>query len=118
IDGLANSTNRNVGLGLIATVDRLGPESTSSVYANYAYRLQLDELDTKRLCFGIGFGVVQYSLSGNQFNATDVGDGSVPAGTESKVTPDFRFGIYYYSPNVYVGASVFNLLSQTLVNTF
>jgi len=115
IDGTI-SDNKNVGLGLIATIDHLGPENISSVYANYAYRLQLDELDTKRLCFGIGAGVMQYRLNGADFNATDVGDGIVPAGTVSKVTPDFRFGIYYYSPKVYFGASVFNLLSSTLEN--
>jgi len=115
IDGLANSRNNNVGIGLIATADRLGPESTSSVYANYSYRLRLDEEDTKRLSFGIGFGVKQYNLNGSEFNATDAGDGSVPAGTVSKVSPDFRFGVYYYTPDYYVGASVFNLLAQPLV---
>src|ERR1700733_5240382 len=71
IDGIANSWNSNVGLGLIGTVDRLGPESISSVYANYAYRLRLDEEDTKRISFGIGFGVKQYSLNGSEFNATE-----------------------------------------------
>ena len=116
VDGALGNTNNNVGLGLIATVDHLGPESISSVYANYAYRLRLDEEDTKRLSFGIGFGVMQYSLNGSEFNATDVGDGSIPAGTVSKVSPDFRFGIYYSSPNIYVGASVFNLISNSLVN--
>jgi type IX secretion system PorP/SprF family membrane protein len=116
VDGAVND-NKNVGLGLIATVDHLGPENISSIYANYAYRLRLDELDTKRLCFGIGAGVMQYKLSGADFNATDVGDGAVPAGTVSKLTPDFRFGVYYYSPKVYFGASVFNLLSSTLEST-
>ncbi len=114
IDGLPNGDNRNVGIGLIATFDRLGPESISSVYANYAYRLRLDAEDTKRLCFGIAFGGVQYRLDGAEFNATDAGDGSVPTGLESKLTPDFRFGMYYYSPKAYFGASVFNLLAQTI----
>ena len=114
IDGLTDDVNKNMGLGLIATFDRLGPESTTSVYANYAYRLRLDELDTKRLSFGIAFGAMQYSLNGSEFSATDAGDASVPTGTESKLTPDFRFGIYYYSPNFYAGASVFNLLASTL----
>jgi len=112
VDGALGS-NKNVGLGLLATLDQLGPESTSSIYANYAYRLQLDELDTKRLSFGIAFGAIQYSLDGSKFNATDAGDGSVPTGMVSKLTPDFRFGVYYYSPNVYFGASVFNLLTGT-----
>ena len=116
VDGLANTGNGNVGLGLIGTVDRLGPESTNSVYANYAYRLQLDDDDTRRLCFGIGAGVSQYSLNGSELNATDAGDGDIPAGQVSKVTPDFRFGVYYYSPAFYAGASVFNLLASTLVD--
>src|ERR1700761_909423 len=34
IDGLTNTYNKNIGIGLIATFDRLGPENTSSVYAN------------------------------------------------------------------------------------
>lgn len=114
IDGLANSDNPNVGLGLIASFDRLGPETISSIYANYSYRLRLDELDTKRLCFGIAFGGIQYNLNGAAFVATEAGDASVPTGEESKVSPDFRFGIYYYSPNVYFGASVLNLLAQTI----
>jgi type IX secretion system PorP/SprF family membrane protein len=112
VDGLANSDNPNVGIGLLATVDKLGPESNSSVYANYSYRLQLDALDTKRLCFGIGVGAMQYSLDGSKFSATNEGDAVIPSGNESKLTPDFRFGIYYYSPKIYVSASVFNLLSD------
>jgi type IX secretion system PorP/SprF family membrane protein len=113
-DWLTN--NKNIGLGLITTFDRLGPENTSSIYANYAYRLQLDELDTKRICFGIAFGAAQYSVDGSKFNAIDAADGSIPTGLQSKFTPDFRFGVYYYSPNVYFGASVFNLLSQPINN--
>ena len=116
VDGLVNQDNKNIGLGLIATLDQLGPESSSSIYANYAYRLRLDELDTKRLCFGFAVGAMQYSLNGSKFIATDADDGSVPTGTESKFTPDFRFGIYYYSPSVYFGASVFNLLSGAFNN--
>jgi type IX secretion system PorP/SprF family membrane protein len=111
VDGLTNSTNQNTGIGVIATFDKLGPQSTSSVYLNYAYRLRLNEDDTKRLSFGIGFGAIQYRLDGTKFNATDEGDVNVPAGVQSNVTPDFRFGLYYYSSSVYFGASVFNLLS-------
>jgi len=110
-DGLLNSNDQNVGVGVIATVDKLGPESNSSFYANYAYRLQLDNLDTRRLCFGIGVGFSDYSLDGSKLVAIDEGDTYIPAGTESKITPDFRFGAYYYSPNFYAGASVFNLAS-------
>jgi type IX secretion system PorP/SprF family membrane protein len=116
VDGLLNKDDKNVGLGMIATLDQLGPESSVSAYANYAYRLRLDELDTKRLCFGIGAGILQYSLDGSKFNAIDADDGSVPTGSISKITPDVRFGVYYSSSSVYFGASVFNLMSGAFNN--
>ncbi len=108
-DGLTR--NNNIGLGIIATSDKLGPQNTSSVYGNYAYRIQLDDNDTKRLSFGLGVGLVQYSLDGSKFNATDVGDGVVPSGYESKLTPDLRLGVYYYTSQFYAGASMLNALS-------
>lgn len=111
IDGLANIENKNVGWGVVATTDRLGPQNTLSVYGNYAYRLRLDDQDTKRLSFGLGFGVDQYSLDGSKFNATDIGDGVIPVGNQSKLTPNMRFGIYYTTPKFYVGASALDLLS-------
>src|ERR1700761_8907642 len=111
VDGLTDDNSKNMGLGLLMTFDRLGPETTTSAYANYSYRLRLDGEDTKRLCFGLGIGGQQYSINGAKFSATDVGDGVIPLGTESKISPDVRFGIYYYSPSFYVGASAFNLLS-------
>jgi len=108
-DGLTR--NNNIGLGGIVTSDRLGPQNTSSLYFNYAYRLQIDEDNTRRISFGLAAGLVQYSLDGSKFNATDVGDGAVPSGYESKLTPDFRLGVYYYTPSYYWGASVLNVLS-------
>ena len=110
-DGLFNSDKPNVGIGFIATEDQLGPERNSSFYINYAYRLQMDAADTKRLCFGLGVGFQDYSLDGSKLVAIDPGDNLIPAGTVSKVTPDFRLGVYYYAPNIYAGASVFNLAS-------
>jgi len=113
IDGLTNSDSKKVGLGLWASTDQLGPQSTTSVYANYAYRLQLDANDTKRLCFGVAAGLIQYSLDASKFNAIDVSDGLVPSGNQSQLTPDFRVGLYFYTPTVYIGASVLSLIPAT-----
>lgn len=111
IDGLTKNPDKKVGLGLTASTDRLGPQNTSSVYANYAYRLRIDEADTKRLSFGIAFGATQYNLDGSKFIATDPGDGAIPVGNQSKLSPDVRFGIYYYTPKFYIGASAVDLLT-------
>jgi type IX secretion system PorP/SprF family membrane protein len=111
IDGLTNNLNKNIGLGLIAGSDRLGPQSTSSIYANYAYRLRLDDYDTRRLSFGFALGFAQYSLDASRFNATNVGDGSIPTSNQSQISPDIHAGLYYYTPKFYLGASVLNMLS-------
>jgi type IX secretion system PorP/SprF family membrane protein len=113
IDGLTNTDTKNVGLGLLASTDQLGPQSTTSVYANYSYRIRFDANDTKRLCFGFAAGLLQYSIDASKFNATDVSDGLLPTGNESKWTPDFRVGIYYYSSSMYLGASILSLIPAT-----
>lgn len=112
VDGVTNIDTKNVGLGLLVTNDRLGPQNNTSVYANYAYRLRLDDEDTRRLSFGIGAGVIQYQVDGSKLVGNDLQDPLAAVGTESKITPDFRAGIYYSTPTVYVGASVLNLLPE------
>jgi type IX secretion system PorP/SprF family membrane protein len=110
IDGVTNTDSKRVGLGLLVSTDQIGPQSTTSVYANYSYRIQLDANDTRRLCFGIGAGLLQYSIDAAKFNAIDVSDGVLPSGDQSKLTPDFRVGLYYYSSSMYIGASLLSLL--------
>src|SRR6201996_387633 len=113
VDGVTSGENKNMGLGFLVTNDRLGPENNSAAYVNYSYRLRLDDDDTKRLCFGVAAGVIQYTINGSLFNASDITDSAIPIGTQSNITPDFRAGIYYYSPAFYLGASMLNLIPQT-----
>ncbi len=112
IDGVLNPTNKSTGVGLQITADKLGPQAATSIYANYAYRLRLDESDTKRLSFGIGTGVTQYSLDGTMLNPTNPGDPGLPLGKETELVPDLRFGIHYSTPTFYMGISVMDLLSS------
>ncbi|WP_343534538.1 type IX secretion system membrane protein PorP/SprF [Pedobacter sp.] len=110
IDGVVDM-NKNVGLGLQITDDRLGPQNMTSVYANYAYRLRLDADDTQRLSFGLAAGISQYGLDGNQLRPVDEGDNDLPIGKVNSTIPDVRFGIYYYNPKFYVGLSAMDLFS-------
>jgi type IX secretion system PorP/SprF family membrane protein len=110
-DGVTNDYEKRVGLGFIAINDRLGAQSTSSFYGNYAYRLQIDDDETRRLSFGIAFGVTQYGIDGTKLNAVDPNDTSIPTGNESKIYPDFRIGVYYSDPRYYISASVLDMFS-------
>lgn len=113
LDGITDPEYKNVALGLLITNDRLGPENNSSIYANYCYRLRLDNDDSQRLCFGAGVGAILYSIDGSKFSAGAAGDPTISSSVQSKVAPSFRAGVYYYSPSFYIGGSVLNLVPNT-----
>lgn len=112
IDGILDPVNLRHGAGLQLTADKLGPQSATSAYLNYAFRLQLDEMMTKRLSFGLGVGVTQYSLDGTMIETVESGDNALINAKESDIVPDIRFGVFYSSPKFYLGASIMDLLSN------
>ncbi len=118
IDGILTPRNNNMGVGLQLSADKLGPQAATSAYASYSYRLRLDDMDTKRLSFGLSAGFTQYSLDGTMLNPVNPGDHALPNGKESELVPDLRFGIYYTSASFYVGASVMDLLSSGTSESF
>lgn len=111
LDGVTSADNKNIGLGIVFVADQLGPQTTTSAYVNYAYRLRLNDDDNQRLSFGIGAGISQYNVDNSKFMATDGSDPSIGSGSISKLTPDVRFGIYYSSSSFYAGLSALNLLA-------
>jgi type IX secretion system PorP/SprF family membrane protein len=113
IDGILDPQTTKHGVGFQITADKLGAQSSTSATLNYAFRLQLDGADTRRLSFGLGMGVAQYSLNGSALTTVDGNDQAVPLGNASNLSPDFRVGIYYTTPYWYVGLSALDLLSNT-----
>jgi type IX secretion system PorP/SprF family membrane protein len=112
IDGILDPLNRKTGVGFQITSDHIGPQSTTNATFNYAYRLQLDQDDTKRLSFGIGAGLARYALRGDLLNPIEENDHAVPLNSEQNIAPDFRVGIYYNSSFVYAGLSMLDVLSS------
>lgn len=111
IDGILDPVKKRMGIGLQITADKLGPQSATSAYLNYAYRLRLNTDDTERLSFGLAVGVTNYGLDGTQLHSGDAFDPAMPVGQINSMIPDGRFGIYYYNPKFYAGVSVMDLFS-------
>ena len=111
LDGVTNEENRNVGLGLQLTADKLGAQSATSFYGNYAYRLRLDDADTHRLSLGLGVGITQYALDGSMLSPVTSEDQTLTEASISNYIPDVRVGIYYSGPKWYLGFSAMDLLS-------
>ena len=118
IDGILDPEYKKMGLGLQITADKLGPQSATSAYLNYAYRLQLDAEDSKRLSFGLGVGMSNYSLDGSILNGVNKSDSKIPTSQFSNFIPDARVGVYYNTARYYLGASVTDLFSGDRSNDF
>ncbi|MCX2681607.1 type IX secretion system membrane protein PorP/SprF [Galbibacter sp. EGI 63066] len=112
IDGVVSPYSRNVALGLQVTSEKIGPQTATSVYTNYAYRIRLNDADTKRLSFGLGVGLAQYGLDGSKFNPVDGTDPALGYSDENVWKWNLRFGMYYYSPKWYAGVSLMDVLDK------
>lgn len=109
LDAIAN--NGNVGLALQLSNDKLGAQTNTSFYANYAYRLRMNESGSSRLALGLGIGAEQLGINGALLNPNDP-EPDQPVGMQSKIIPDGRVGVYYSDNRFYAGLSADNLIAQ------
>jgi type IX secretion system PorP/SprF family membrane protein len=109
LDGAAN--DNNVGWGVQLAGDKLGAQSSTSVYGNYAYRIRMNEDGTARLAFGLSVGFEQLAINGQLLTTIDPETGQ-PVGTQSTIVPDARAGVYYADQRFYAGFSIDNLVSS------
>jgi len=112
VDAIAN--NGNVGLALQVASDKLGAQSNLNVYANYAYRIRMNNDGTSRLAFGLGVGMAQLGIDGALLNPNDP-EPFQPVGVQSTIVPDARAGVYFANDRVYAGLSADNLIA-TFIN--
>lgn len=93
----------DMAVGLNFQHDRIGASQSNSVSGQYAYRAHFG--NSNALIFGIGLGIESKTSDFSGALLNDVGDPAF-AQSYSKVFFNSSFGIYYYSPRFYVGASV------------
>ena len=117
VDGVADEDAKRMGLGLQFTNDKLGAQSATSLYANYSYRLPLDEYGANRLCLGLAAGVTQYGIDGSVLEAVNSDDPDLISDKLYSYIPDLRFGVFYNTPTWYAGLSFMDLLSGSKSNS-
>lgn len=107
--------NRNIGLGLSAMNDKLGPVNTTVFAGQFSYRLKLNELS--KLSFGVsaGMSILQARLSDVQLDNPN--DPIFQSNTKNGVTPVLGFGMYYSRERFYVGVSTPNLIESRYTTT-
>lgn len=101
----------NLGLGLSAISDQIGPVKETNLYADISYTLQLG--GEHRLAFGVKAGATFHdiNLTAGNVDVIDPNDPFFGMGI-TKTTPNFGAGFFYYTEKYYLSFSVPNLLSS------
>lgn len=109
--GVHTAVNKSkVGVGLLATSDKLGSYTNTGVFGNYAYRIQ----DRKGGVFSMGVSGGVHNFRAD-YTALKLKDGQDPKfnGTMSELKPNFGGGIFYYNKRFFGGFSVPVILKHT-----
>jgi len=99
-----------LGLGLSMINDKIGPTNRTSLNLDIAYRLDLKE--GRILAFGLKAGMSMMQIKLQELEINDASDEAFLSDVESKVLPNFGFGLYYSTGKYYVGLSTPRLLEN------
>jgi len=100
------------GIGLMILNDKTGYISRFSTYASYAYHIPMSI--KSKLALGVLAGFSNVTLDRTQIDWATL-DPNDPAigysnGDLKKFVPEMGMGLWYYSPDYFIGASVLNLI--------
>jgi type IX secretion system PorP/SprF family membrane protein len=108
--------NRNVGLGLLLSNDKIGVSKQTDFYGNYAYHINLGK-ETK-LAMGLRAGGSYYRAKLTELTVWDGGDDVFSKDIKGEFLPNFGAGLYLHSPKMFVGLSAPHLLNYKPRTTF
>ena len=100
------------GIGFTIVTDVAGPITQTNIDITYAYHLGLTE--KLNLAVGVAAGVNHISLNTSLITLENPLDPAISNGNNSQWKPDLSTGVWLYSSNYYLGASVQQLLPQNL----
>ncbi len=106
--------DRKLGLGAIISTDKIGAQTSLNAMGNLAYRIKLNDDDTRAVSFGLGLGVLQMGINGSLLTPNEIGDLNIPTGSQSTMVPDARAGIQYATERFFIGFSANNLVAPYL----
>ncbi len=109
--GLHSSFMRGkVGLGMLATNDRIGSYTNTGIFGSYSYKIK-DPVSGGVLSLGLQAGFNNFKGDFNDLPLKAEGD-NIFAGLISEFRPNFGAGAFYYNKKIFVGFSVPTLLTN------
>jgi type IX secretion system PorP/SprF family membrane protein len=102
--------NHHVGLGLSIQNDKIGPTNNTSLFGNFAYRMDLTRKAKLALGLSAGANIFQGNLSSLQLDQQS--DPMFQNDVKNHTTPNFGFGMYYSRERLYAGISAPNIVQN------
>lgn len=102
--------NKNIGIGLSLSNDKIGIVNTTSAFFSFAYKLQLNPNSKLSLGLSGGINLIQANLS--SLSLDNQNDPAFQSNIKNKSLGNFGFGMYYSRARFYTGISVPNLLQN------
>lgn len=101
--------NEKIGLGLSILNDKIGPTKQTSLFADFAYKI---EMGKGKLALGLkgGFNYIENDL--NDLSTIQPNDPSFQSNVQSRMLPNIGAGAYYSTAKYYLGFSVPALLQN------
>ena len=104
----------NLGIGLSFLNDAIGPVEENLVSLDMSYTIQTS-YDYK-LAFGLRASAHMLNVDFNQLNIFNPGDVLAQNNINNRISPNFGFGMFWYSDKSYLGFSIPNLLQTKHIN--
>lgn len=109
------SSPAHSGMGVMAVLDKAGPISRLDASLTYAYHLQLSQ--RYNLSVGVGAGITRIGLDLSALSLEKPNDPALNNTITSQVKPDLSVGVWFYGAQLFIGASVQQLIPQKLAFT-
>ena len=101
-------SNSNIGLGLSAIKDQIGPSDETSISADVSYSIPTSE--TYKLSFGLKATANLLNIDFTKLNIYNPADPRFQNNVDNKFSPNIGAGVYFHSNKTYIGLSVPNFL--------
>lgn len=110
--GAHTSLNKGkIGVGMLATVDRIGSYTNTGLFGNYAFIIK-DPVRKGVLSLGISAGFNNYQADFSDLNLREAQDLTF-SGFMNELKPNFGGGIFYYNDRMFGGFSVPTILTHS-----
>lgn len=100
---------KKMGIGATVYNEHIGVLKTTAAYLNLSYRIIMRK---STLSFGLLGGIQSVREDLTKVNTIQEMDNQFYSNTPRVVSPNFGFGIYYYTPKLYAGISVPRLMQS------